>query len=256
MDLHADKTMAQREPRRLPRLADWSFGWNLCRWSHGLCRYDRRRNELTALRTAREPDPALSLNTIRHEIAHVGPRASFSNHCRSAMCADGPRRTREVASGADDDDGLDSIPPFRPRHGCSIMPTMIHRLRWPLAVALFAFNLAPAAWALDCNRAATQADLNQCAAQRLDQENKAINRVYRDYMAQLSPKQQARLRDVQRAWITYKDRACEFDVSGVEGGSVHSMVLADCLATRTAERRRELEALRRCQEGDLSCPAH
>ena len=85
MDLHAAEALAQRELRRFPQLADWSFGWNRRRRAHGLCRYDRRRIELSALLTAREPDPALILNTIRHEIAHAlaGPRAGHGPRWRA-----------------------------------------------------------------------------------------------------------------------------------------------------------------------------
>ena len=85
MDLHAAEALAQRELRRFPQLADWSFGWNRRRRAHGLCRYDRRRIELSALLTAREPDPTLILNTLRHEIAHAlaGPRAGHGPRWRA-----------------------------------------------------------------------------------------------------------------------------------------------------------------------------
>ena len=58
---------------------------------------------------------------------------------------------------------------------------------------------------------------------------------------------------MQLAWIKFKDLACQFETSGTEGGSVHAMVLAECLIEKTRHRNKELEALANCQEGDLSC---
>jgi len=85
MDLRVAEALARSELGRFPQLADWSFGWNRRRRAHGLCRYDRRRIELSALLTAREPDPALILNTLRHEIAHAlaGPRAGHGARWRA-----------------------------------------------------------------------------------------------------------------------------------------------------------------------------
>jgi uncharacterized protein YecT (DUF1311 family) len=111
------------------------------------------------------------------------------------------------------------------------------------------------AWGLDCQNANTQADMNQCASSDLARETQLINRTYNDFRAKLSPAQQRQLKKVQLAWIKYKDLSCEFETSGVEGGSAHAMVLAGCLAEKTRLRNKELEALNSCQEGDLSCPS-
>lgn len=53
----------------------------------------------------------------------------------------------------------------------------------------------------------------------------------------------------------FKDLACQFESSGVEGGLAYSMVMASCLAEKTRQRNKEIETLNNCQEGDLSCPA-
>lgn len=108
---------------------------------------------------------------------------------------------------------------------------------------------------LDCQNANTQADMNQCASSDLARETQIINKTYRDLRAKLNPAQQRQFKKVQLAWIKYKDLSCEFEASGVEGGSAHAMVLAACLAEKTRLRNKELEALNSCQEGDLSCPS-
>jgi len=109
--------------------------------------------------------------------------------------------------------------------------------------------------ALDCQNPQTQTDMNQCASSDLDRETKKINKTYNDYRAKLNPTQKQQLKEMQLAWIKFKDLACQFEASGVEGGSAHSMVLAGCLTEKTRQRNKELEVLGNCQEGDLSCPA-
>jgi len=97
--------------------------------------------------------------------------------------------------------------------------------------------------------------MNQCAASELDRETNKINKTYNEFRKKLNPTQKQKLKEVQLAWIKFKDLACQFETSGVEGGSAHSMILMNCLTEKTRQRNKELDALSRCQEGDLSCPA-
>ena len=117
------------------------------------------------------------------------------------------------------------------------------------------FFVSSYALALDCQNPQTQTDMNQCATANLDRETKKINKTYKDFRAKLNPTQKQQFKEVQLAWIKFKDLACQFEASGVEGGSAYSMVLAGCLTEKTRQRNKELEALGNCQEGDLSCPA-
>lgn len=112
------------------------------------------------------------------------------------------------------------------------------------------------ALALDCKNPQTQTDMNMCAAHDLDRETQKINKTYNTVRAKLSSKQQQDLKEVQLAWIKFKDLACKFEASGVEGGSVYSMILSGCLTAKTIQRNKELDYLLSCQEGDLSCPVN
>jgi uncharacterized protein YecT (DUF1311 family) len=114
---------------------------------------------------------------------------------------------------------------------------------------------ASTAWALDCRNPQTQIDMNQCAGSDLERETKKINKTYNDYRAKLNPEQKQNFKEVQLSWIKFKDLACKFEASGVEGGSAYSMVLSGCLTAKTVQRNKEIEALANCQEGDLKCPA-
>jgi uncharacterized protein YecT (DUF1311 family) len=108
--------------------------------------------------------------------------------------------------------------------------------------------------ALDCGNPQTQADMNICAANDLDRETKKISKTYNAVRAKLDSKQQQDLKQVQLAWIAFKDLACKFEASGVEGGSIHPVIVSSCLKDKTIQRNKELDSLLHCQEGDLSCP--
>ncbi|WP_034297769.1 lysozyme inhibitor LprI family protein [Herbaspirillum sp. RV1423] len=125
---------------------------------------------------------------------------------------------------------------------------------WRIAtlLSLSAFSLA--SYALDCNQAQTQNDMNECAAQALNKADAELNQTYVDYRNRLGKARQNEIRDVQLAWIKYRDLSCKYASSASVGGSAHSIALQSCLTEKTQERTRELKALSACPEGDISCP--
>jgi uncharacterized protein YecT (DUF1311 family) len=44
------------------------------------------------------------------------------------------------------------------------------------------------------------------------------------------------LREAQRAWVTFRDLACEVESLVAEGGSMQPMIYSACLTTLTEER--------------------
>lgn len=124
------------------------------------------------------------------------------------------------------------------------------------AFALIVPVSAPA-WALECANAATQAEINACAAERYGQADAALNVAYKELMTKLSDEREMQplLRKAQRAWITYRDAHCDFAAAGTLGGSIYPALKAGCLAEVTDQRTRELRDLLECEEGDLTCPA-
>lgn len=106
--------------------------------------------------------------------------------------------------------------------------------------------LTASASATTCDDPKTQTDINLCALSALDAETAAINSVYNRYRARLTPIEKQRIKDVQLAWIRYKDLACAFEASVVEGGSMQPYVMAQCLSEQTKARRLQLEASFRC----------
>ena len=102
---------------------------------------------------------------------------------------------------------------------------------------------------LDCDNAMTQTEMNQCAAQALEQEDQRLNRVYNQYRAGLQAKYRQALKQVQLAWIKFRDLDCKQVASVYEGGSMQPMVHAHCLAERTRERITHLEQMADGAEG-------
>ena len=116
------------------------------------------------------------------------------------------------------------------------------------------FFLAGNAFATDCSLIVTQTEANECMAAELTMETKKINAVYHELRSRLSEENAKKLRDIQLAWIKFKDLSCSFRASTVRGGSLHFYITNDCLLKLTKKRTLELQTLLSCPEGDVSCP--
>ncbi|MDA7949581.1 MAG: DUF1311 domain-containing protein [Hyphomicrobiaceae bacterium] len=84
-----------------------------------------------------------------------------------------------------------------------------------------------------------------CAKRELAVWDGLLNAAYKALQPQLDRKQRGELRDVQRLWITWRDRKCGFDRYLYEGGSIVGPLVADCVNAETARRTIELRALHR-----------
>jgi uncharacterized protein YecT (DUF1311 family) len=133
-------------------------------------------------------------------------------------------------------------------------------MRALLAAALVAFSIAvlspsgAMAQANDCSNASTQTDMNLCAAAAQKSANRELNKAYNALIARIADKSVVpQLRDAERAWLAYRDKECSFETSLTIGGTVHPMMVAQCLEAKTQARIKELQVLLDCQEGDMSC---
>jgi len=105
---------------------------------------------------------------------------------------------------------------------------------------------------VDCSKAGSQSEMEQCASQALNKADAELNQTYVDYRNRLDQAQQNQIRDVQLAWIKYRDLSCKY-VSGDITGSARGLALQSCLTDKTLERAKELKALASCAQGDLNC---
>jgi uncharacterized protein YecT (DUF1311 family) len=95
----------------------------------------------------------------------------------------------------------------------------------------------------NCKNPDTQMAMNVCAARDYEREDKRLNQAYRDLVAKLEQGKREKLRDVQRAWLSYRDLNCDFQSDDYQGGSIYSLIQSSCLAEMTKQRTKDLKAL-------------
>ncbi|HEY1981709.1 MAG TPA: lysozyme inhibitor LprI family protein [Xanthobacteraceae bacterium] len=110
----------------------------------------------------------------------------------------------------------------------------------------------------DCGQLTVQMEINACAGANLQAADAALNKVYRQVMVQQSDTaSKDQLKEVERAWIAYRDRECALEVGPQEdGGSIWPMEMSNCLEKKTATRIRELTRLPGCIAGVSVCNSH
>ena len=106
----------------------------------------------------------------------------------------------------------------------------------------------------DCANPATQARMTACAYEDFLAATAGYAASYKSLSDGMSATQKDQFRRTQKLWIQYRTAACNFESSGVAGGSAQPMVKSQCDARMTRARTAELTALANCKEGDLSCP--
>lgn len=128
------------------------------------------------------------------------------------------------------------------------------------SAALLALWLLPAAPAaaqqapdIDCDNATVQMELTYCAEKEWEAADKTLNTAYSaamkamramdaDLPADLKGAAEA-LKEAQRAWIPYRDKACAAAGFLARGGSMEPMLIYSCLAELTEQRTQQLEQL-------------
>ncbi|MDF1715341.1 MAG: lysozyme inhibitor LprI family protein [Antarcticimicrobium sp.] len=119
-----------------------------------------------------------------------------------------------------------------------------------LALAALLLTAPAGARALDCSAPQTQSDMTQCAALMYQAADADLNLAYglaRGMARQLdaagganAPGAERRLRDAQRAWIAFRDLACETESLLAYGGSMQPMLRLSCLERLTRARTEDL----------------
>lgn len=127
-----------------------------------------------------------------------------------------------------------------------------------LAAGLLGLVSSPA-WAAEaCEKAVSQAAIDECFDRAAKAADARLNQLYAQMLARLkNPDNQATRKHLvaaQRAWIAYRDAECGFAVSGMGGGSAMSMLYSTCMEHVTSQRVADFGRYLSCPEGDLSCP--
>ncbi|WP_269584913.1 lysozyme inhibitor LprI family protein [Roseibium sp. Sym1] len=123
-----------------------------------------------------------------------------------------------------------------------------------LALAAIAWPLSAAAQETpDCDNAMTQSEMTRCADLDWQKADAELNTVYKKAMAKMRETDSYlpddlkgaadTLRDAQRAWIPYRDKACEAYGFLARGGTMEPMLVYGCRADLTRQRVTELQSL-------------
>jgi uncharacterized protein YecT (DUF1311 family) len=138
--------------------------------------------------------------------------------------------------------------------------------RWVLAFAALIGSLgasaaggAPLYPKQDCNAVIASASaFHKCTADNLAAANRALNELYAQLMSQkvFYVGSRDRLRDVERAWIVYKDKECDYEYGARPQSEDYWLAHADCEIRVTEQRIRELQDRPSCQGGDSVCTPH
>ncbi|MFN5997917.1 MAG: lysozyme inhibitor LprI family protein [Paracoccaceae bacterium] len=118
---------------------------------------------------------------------------------------------------------------------------------------LVCLTLPAAAQDVDCANAMAQVDLNTCAYQDWEAADARLNAAYKraialleDWDANLPADERGgakALREAQRAWITFRDKACEAEGYAFKGGSAEPLLVYGCMRLLTEERAAHLTSM-------------
>lgn len=126
------------------------------------------------------------------------------------------------------------------------------RMSMTILAAMMALGVGCSAQAQDCD--ASQASMNQCAAEELAGLDARLNQQYKAQMAWLqSPAKKQALKDAQVKWMAFRDADCGYEAGKAsDGGSMWPLVQSNCLIKHTRVRVEQLENYVVCREE--GCP--
>lgn len=107
-----------------------------------------------------------------------------------------------------------------------------------------------------CQSMKNQAELSECMGTVSAREDEKLSSATSEYMLTLSTDQRRRFAETQHAWRKFIELSCDFESTGVTGGSVQSTILANCYTRLTRERLGDIEFLRHCARGSHNCPSN
>ena len=85
-------------------------------------------------------------------------------------------------------------------------------------------------------------EMGDCGGAWVDREDRRLNAAWTILMTKVDAADKTSLLGEQRAWIAFKDKACEFYVSGDYGQNGTMLFYPTCRAELLAQRTKELKA--------------
>lgn len=95
---------------------------------------------------------------------------------------------------------------------------------------------------VNCNDPQATPEINYCAEQAYQVADKLLNANYKKLVATLSDNaEKERLVNAQRAWVSFRDKHCEFETYAMRQGTGYSGYLSACLEELTKSRAEALK---------------
>jgi len=112
-----------------------------------------------------------------------------------------------------------------------------------VTICIVVFTLMKGAWAGECDKSNTNAEMIECAGGLYKKSDAVLNGVYKDVISKASPNVKAVLVEAQRKWIAFRDKHCEIYNAIYEGGSMAPLQNVMCLKDLTDIRTKELRSI-------------
>jgi uncharacterized protein YecT (DUF1311 family) len=100
----------------------------------------------------------------------------------------------------------------------------------------------------------SEMDGETCAQQDAKKAENGLQAAYDALRAAAPAKDGVRLRDAERAWVSFREAECSYRVGDREG-TLWPRLLLQCMSAMATERTRYLGNEMKCASWDLSCPA-
>jgi uncharacterized protein YecT (DUF1311 family) len=95
----------------------------------------------------------------------------------------------------------------------------------------------------NCKYPQSQSGMNTCAGKDYELDDARLNTAYKELVSKLEKDRREKVKEIQIAWIKYRDLQCDFDSSNYEGGTMYSLVRSSCLSQITKQRTKDLKAM-------------
>ncbi len=122
----------------------------------------------------------------------------------------------------------------------------------PMLSLAAALCVASPAHALDCDKATTTPELNECAARQQKAVELTLNQTYQQALKSLQQPDTAldkfsatrqKLVEAQRAWVKFRDADCEAVYLQYVSGSIRNLMFTGCMQKHAERRIEDLKAV-------------
>ena len=108
------------------------------------------------------------------------------------------------------------------------------------ALLLLGAGALQAQAAIACDKVDRQDDLERCLAEELQLADRSLNAEFGALRRSLARERREVLKHAQNAWITLRDKDCEFEASAAAGGAAYRSLYLSCQLEATRSRLRSL----------------